>query len=102
MQAHEIALRIGLETQDEGRAIEDRPPLTEAERQQWLDAFGPHETKRDVAETIQKVYLGVGKVITADEARQIANEAGANLVIPGPIDESAGAQTVPPAASGSA
>lgn len=41
MQAHEIALRIGLETQDEGRAIEDRPPLTDAERQQWINGFRP-------------------------------------------------------------
>jgi HK97 family phage portal protein len=41
MQAHEIALRIGLETQDEGRAIEDRPPLSDAERAAWLDAYRP-------------------------------------------------------------
>lgn len=40
--------------------------------------------QRDVAETIQKIYLGVGTVITADEARQIANKAGADLPIPGP------------------
>lgn len=44
--------------------------------------------QRDVAETIQKVYLGVGKVITADEAREIANKAGAELTIPGPFQES--------------
>lgn len=40
--------------------------------------------QRDVAETIQKIYLGVGVVITADEARAIANKAGADLVVPGP------------------
>ncbi len=39
MEAHEIATRIGLETNDEGRAIEDRPPLTDAERQQWIDNY---------------------------------------------------------------
>lgn len=39
MQAHEIALRIGLETNDEGRAIEDRPPLTDDERQRWQDDY---------------------------------------------------------------
>jgi HK97 family phage portal protein len=39
MQAHEIALRIGLETNDEGRATEDRPPLTDDERQSWIDNY---------------------------------------------------------------
>ena len=34
----------------------------------------------DVAQLIQKIYLGVDKVITADEARVIANRAGAGLV----------------------
>jgi hypothetical protein len=37
-----------------------------------------------IAEMVQKVYLGVGKVITSDEAREIVNGAGANLAIPGP------------------
>lgn len=36
-------------------------------------------TARELAEVIQKVYLGVGKVVTADEARTIANKAGAGL-----------------------
>lgn len=34
---------------------------------------------RGVGELIQKLYLGVDKVITADEAREIANRAGAGL-----------------------
>jgi hypothetical protein len=38
----------------------------------------------NIAEVVQKVYLGVDKVITSDEARQIVNEAGGNLTIPGP------------------
>lgn len=41
MQAHEIALRTGLETNDEARAIEDRPPLTDAERTRWLNDYRP-------------------------------------------------------------
>ncbi len=41
--------------------------------------------QRDVAETLQKVYLAVGNTITADEARDIANKAGANLPVPGPF-----------------
>lgn len=37
------------------------------------------------AEAVQKVYLGVGKVVTSDEARAIVNaEADAGLAIPGP------------------
>ena len=44
------------------------------------------EAKREltIAEVVQKVYLGVDTVITSDEARQIVNEAGGNLQIPGP------------------
>ena len=34
---------------------------------------------RELAEIIQKIYLGVGKVITVDEARMIINEAGGSL-----------------------
>jgi len=34
---------------------------------------------RSIAELIQKIYLGVGVVITPEEARQIANRAGAGL-----------------------
>ena len=39
---------------------------------------------RNIVEMIQKVYLGVGVVITADEAREILNKAGANLTGPAP------------------
>lgn len=38
-----------------------------------------------VAEAIQKVYLGVGKIITADEAREIVNTFGYHLPVPGPL-----------------
>ncbi len=41
-------------------------------------------TSLEVAEAIQKVYLGVGTVLTSDEARQIVNQYGAGLVVPGP------------------
>ena len=34
---------------------------------------------RELAEMIQKIYLGVGVVLTVDEARQILNSGGANL-----------------------
>lgn len=35
MQAHEIAQRIGMETLDEGRALEDKAPLTPEEIERW-------------------------------------------------------------------
>lgn len=40
---------------------------------------------RSLVEMVQKVYLGVGTVLSADEARQMLNQAGAGLSIPGPL-----------------
>lgn len=42
------------------------------------------KTARSVGELLQKTYLGVDKVITADEARELLNKAGAGLAVPGP------------------
>lgn len=73
------AVSSGLLTLDEARAQLGLPPLS-----------GPAGESEDearrlaTAEVIQKVYLGVGTVITSDEARQIVNEAGGSLAIPGP------------------
>ncbi len=41
MQAHDIALKNGLETNDEGRALEERPPLTPDQINQWQNLYGP-------------------------------------------------------------
>ena len=38
----------------------------------------------EIAQMLQKIYLAVGVVITEDEAREIANRAGAGLTGPGP------------------
>lgn len=46
---------------------------------------------RELTEMVQKIYLGVGKVLSADEARDILNRAGAGLVgpfIPGAASDS--------------
>jgi hypothetical protein len=43
---------------------------------------GNSSDPRAVAELIQKIYLGVGVVLSSDEARAIANQAGAGLVGP--------------------
>lgn len=39
MEAHEIGLRIGMETMPEGRALEDKPPLTPDEITQWQNYY---------------------------------------------------------------
>ena len=39
---------------------------------------------RNLAEMVQKIYLGVGTVITSAEARQLLNDAGGTFPIPGP------------------
>jgi HK97 family phage portal protein len=46
MEAHEIALRIGMETQPEGRELEDRPPLTSQEQADWLKFYGNKPTQQ--------------------------------------------------------
>lgn len=45
---------------------------------------GGQSRELSLVEMVQKVYLGVGVVISKDEARQMLNDAGANLAIPGP------------------
>lgn len=40
-----------------------------------------------IVEMVQKVYLGVGTVLTSEEARAILNQAGAGLTGPGPTQE---------------
>jgi HK97 family phage portal protein len=39
MEAHDIAQRIGIETNDEARAVEDRAPLTPEQKSEWLDVW---------------------------------------------------------------
>lgn len=75
-QAYALALTNGIQTVDEIRELENLPPLVGTD-----DA---EAAARALAETLQKIYLSVGKVLTTDEARAIANRAGAGLVIPAP------------------
>ncbi|MEU4590051.1 phage portal protein [Micromonospora aurantiaca (nom. illeg.)] len=42
------------------------------------------EAARNLVEMVQKVYLGVGPVLSTDEARELLNRAGAGLPIPAP------------------
>lgn len=87
--AAEVSFLMGapMMTVDEMRRLENLPALTDLQRAEA--PTGPKsasESARSLsaAEVIQKVYLGVGTVITSDEARQIINAAGASLDVPGP------------------
>lgn len=78
-ETYEIAARIEQNTGkpvltvDEMRQLEDRLPTAPVDEQSSRAAA------RDLAEIVQKIYLGVGVVITAEEARQIVNAAGGQL-----------------------
>jgi len=70
-------------TINEARALEDRPPVS------WGDDFTVADVASEgaaakLAATIQKIYLGVGVVISAAEAREILNRDGAGLTGPAP------------------
>ena len=39
MQAHEISLRTGMETLEEGRALEDKQPLSAEQISQWQELY---------------------------------------------------------------
>lgn len=94
-KAHSQALRDGWKNRDEVRALEDQGPipggdlyLMPAGRAVAVSDDGSPSADdqaaqaRDVAELIQKIYLGVGVIVSADEAREIANRAGADLTGP--------------------
>jgi HK97 family phage portal protein len=71
------------------------PVLTTAEMREYED-MGPvaataatvtgseNVRKLNLVEAVQKVYLGVGTVLSADEARKMLNDMGADLQIPWP------------------
>lgn len=73
--SYNVGITTGFLTVDEARALEDLPPL---------DSTDDTLSTRALAEAIQKIYLGVGAVITPEEAREILNREGAGLVGPGP------------------
>jgi HK97 family phage portal protein len=69
--SYQVALDAGFLTKDEVRALEERAPIPET---------AESISARDLAELLQKVYLAVDVVVSADEARDLARSAGANLV----------------------
>jgi HK97 family phage portal protein len=83
-------VQAGTLTRTEARALDDLPPLTPSQIEEFHALTVVK--KQSPAEALQKAYLAVDKVITSDEARALANAAGADLPIPGP-DFSAPAPT---------
>lgn len=76
-EVHQIARNIGLNNVDELRALEELMPLADGVGQDYA-ALG--SAKGDsAARLVQQMYLGVGKVITAKEARLILKAAGAEI-----------------------
>lgn len=77
METAKTAREIGLNNIDELRAFEDEEPLPDGEGL----AYTPLEqlASDSPAKLIQQMYLGVGKVITADEARKILKAAGVEI-----------------------
>ena len=86
--SYQVALAAGFLTVDEVRELEERPPLA---------ATSDNISARDLAELLQKVYLAVDVVVSADEARDLARSAGANLVgsLPAPPAPPAPSQEAP-------
>lgn len=75
-EVYQIDAHIGLRTIDEMRAGEDWEPLPVQVEPGDDDASA---VARNLVEMVQKVYLGVGVVVTAQEARRLLNDAGADL-----------------------
>lgn len=81
-----------LRAPSEVRRIDNLEPFTPAQLAEFEELFpnlysnggkaagsAAAADPKQLAEIIQKIYLGVGKVVTADEARDIVNKAGAGL-----------------------
>lgn len=74
-------LRAGVRTQNEVRQLLDLPLVDDGDQLVWppFSVTPAADPARELTEMVQKIYLGVGKVLTADEARDILNRAGADL-----------------------
>lgn len=89
MEIYAKAVQNGLKTRNECRQLENDPPLPGGDDLTVQTNLTPlnmlSKDGRDAVEAVQKVYLGVGNMITADEARELVNRtSGASLKVPGP------------------
>ena len=83
------AIQTGQMTINEARALENRPPVEGGDVlliNAALTELDPSDSMSvaDLTLALQKIYLSVGSVISADEAREILNRAGADLDGPPP------------------
>jgi HK97 family phage portal protein len=88
-EVYQIRRNIGMSNADELRALEDENPIgSAAGTTYWQplnmgDAAAVEEnagmTVEELALSLQKIYLSVGVVISAEEAREILNREGAGL-----------------------
>lgn len=69
-EAYALGVAGGWLTIDESRGLEDLPPMPESV------GSAPNKRSLSVAEQLQKIYLAVDTVITADEARGIVGIPG--------------------------
>jgi hypothetical protein len=84
---HDMRLRHGSTTVNRVLNLEDEEGIgPDGDRYVWPPAGVPASAElseadqaREIAEMIQKIYLGVGVVITAEEARLLINQAGGGL-----------------------
>lgn len=85
-------LRAGIRTREEVRRSRALGALDPADSTVWPPfSTAPPATSADerpsvrqLAETLQKMYLSVGIIISAEEAREIVNREGAGLIGPAP------------------
>ena len=85
---YETAVRMGAMTLPEVRQPEGLPALPDTdEGATTVDETSTRELQ--LVEQIQKIYLGVGTVVTAAEAREILNRSGAGLVVNAPVGTAA-------------
>jgi HK97 family phage portal protein len=80
--SYQVGINAGFLDVNEVRALEDLPPKGDG---------GETMNARALSEALQKIYLAVGKVVSADEAREILNRDGAGLTGPAPEPAPGGA-----------
>jgi HK97 family phage portal protein len=95
-ELHDKRLANKTTTVNAVRLLEDEEPFDDPEFDKPGVPGVDGARHLSAAEAVQKVYLGVGSVVTSDEARQIVNLAGGSLDIPGGIEKPAKPVAVAP------
>jgi hypothetical protein len=83
-QLHALRLANKTITVNAVKALEDEAPFDDEYDAPGVPDGSADARRLSAVEAVQKVYLGVGTVLTSDEARQLINDAGGALPVPGP------------------